>query len=32
MDGTEYVALLHTSVQTEEYNVMVNSEKLIGTK
>jgi hypothetical protein len=32
MDRTEYVVLLHTSVQTEEYNIMVNSEKLIGTK
>jgi len=24
--------LLHTSVQTEECNIMVKSEKLIGTK
>jgi len=31
-DRTEYVVLLHTSVQTEEYNVMANSEKLNGTK
>lgn len=32
MHGTEYIVLLHTSVQTEEYNVTVGSEKLIGTK
>jgi hypothetical protein len=32
MDGTEYIVLLHTRVQTEEYNITVDSEKLIGTK
>jgi len=32
MKGTEYFVLLQTGVVvTEEYTVMVNSEKLIGT-
>jgi hypothetical protein len=32
MKWTEYFVLLQTGVAvTEEYNVMVNSEKLIGT-
>jgi hypothetical protein len=32
MKGTEYFVSLSTSVViTEEYNVMVNSEELIGT-
>jgi len=32
MKGTEYFVSLQTGVVvTEEYNVMVNSEKLIGT-
>jgi hypothetical protein len=32
MKGTEYVVSLYTSVViTDEYNVMVNSEELIGT-
>jgi hypothetical protein len=32
MTGTEYFVSLYTSVViTEEYNVMVNSEELIGT-
>jgi hypothetical protein len=32
MKGTEYFVSLETSVViTEEYNVMVNSEELIGT-
>ena len=32
MTGTEYLVSLQMSVAlTEEYNVMVNSEKLIGT-
>jgi hypothetical protein len=32
MKGTEYFVSLYTSVViTEEYNVMVNSEELIGT-
>ena len=30
MKGPEYVLSLQTTVETEEYNVMVNSEELIG--
>jgi hypothetical protein len=33
MQGTEYFVSLQTSVVlTEQYNVMVNSEELIGTE
>jgi len=32
MDRTVYIVLLHTNVQTEVYNVTVDSEELIGTK
>jgi hypothetical protein len=32
MEGTEYFVSLQTSVvTTDEYNIMVNSEELIGT-